>query len=90
MIFTKDEIIALKRLAKEDMEDNERMHGEKHYVHKPNVFPKGYKGPRSYAEAMARNLEEDKEDVRKEMEESANRIKEIRKEAEKNWRKMRP
>ncbi len=55
--FTKDEIIALKQLAKEHMEDNLRIHGEKHYVHKPNVFPKDYKGPRSFAEAMSNKWE---------------------------------
>ena len=56
MKFTKDEIIALKDLAKEHMESNLRMHGVKHYVPKPNVFPKGYKGPRSYAEAVSMNF----------------------------------
>ncbi len=55
--FTKDEIIALKDLAKEHMEDNLRMFGEKHYVHKPNIFPKGYTGPRSYAEAVHRSID---------------------------------
>ncbi len=52
--FTKEEIIALKELAEEHMNINEIHHGEKTNP-KPNVFPKGYTGPRSFAEAMAMN-----------------------------------
>lgn len=50
-IFTKDEIIALKELAEEHIRMNEITHGEKTNL-KPNVLPKDYEGPRSYAEAM--------------------------------------
>ncbi len=50
--FTKDEIIALKELAKQHMRMNEIHYGQKTNP-KPNVFPKGYTGPRSFAEAMA-------------------------------------
>ncbi len=50
--FTKDEIIALKELAEEHMFLNKIHHGEKTNA-KLNVFPKGYTGPRSFAEAMA-------------------------------------
>lgn len=53
--FTKDEIVALKELAAEHIWFNEINHGEKTNP-KPNVFPKGYTGPRTFAEAMARNL----------------------------------
>ena len=52
-IFTKDEIVALKELAEEHIRSNEITHGEKTNI-EPNVFPKGYTGPRSYAEAMSR------------------------------------
>ena len=51
--FTKDEIIALKELAEEHIRMNEIHHGKKTNI-KPKVFPKGYTGPRSWAEAMAR------------------------------------
>jgi len=34
---------------------NEIWYGKKTNVIKPNVFPKGYTGPRSFAEAMAMN-----------------------------------
>lgn len=50
--FTEDELIALKELAEQHMRMNEIFHGEKTNP-KPNVFPKGYTGPRSFAEAMA-------------------------------------
>jgi len=51
--FTKDEIVALKQLAQERIEHNMIICGNK-IGPKPNVFPKGYKGPRSFAEAMNR------------------------------------
>ncbi len=57
--FTKDEIRALKELAEEHIRMNEIWHGEKTNV-KANVFPKGYTGPRSFAEAMARKWDPDK------------------------------
>lgn len=60
--FTKDEIVALKELAKESMEHNLRIHGVKHYIPKPNIFPKGYTGPRSFAEAMAMNWDSHKQE----------------------------
>ena len=60
-IFTKDEIVALKELAKEHMRSNEITHGEKTNP-KPNVFPEGYTGPRSFAEAMARGLDSNKKE----------------------------
>lgn len=50
--FTKDEIIALKELAEEHIRLNEISHGAKTNP-RPNKFPKGYTGPRSFAEAMA-------------------------------------
>ena len=50
--FTNDEIIALKELAQEHIRFNEINHGEKTNP-KPNVFPPGYTGPRSFAEAMS-------------------------------------
>ncbi len=50
-IFTGEEIVALKELAEEHIMINEITHGEKTNP-KPNVFPKGYIGPRSFAEAM--------------------------------------
>lgn len=43
-VFTKNEIKALKELAQEHIRVTNP---------KPNVFPKGYTGPRSFAEAMA-------------------------------------
>ena len=52
--FTKDEIIALNELAKDHIKFNEITHGEKTNP-KPNKFPKGYRGPRSFAEAMSMN-----------------------------------
>ncbi len=51
--FTKDEIIALKELAEEQIDTNLRFNSEKTNP-KPNVFPEGYTGPRSFAGAMAR------------------------------------
>ena len=51
--FTKDEINALKEIAEEHMDHNLMMHGEKTNPG-PNIFPEGYTGPRSFAEAMAR------------------------------------
>ena len=53
-IFTKDEVIALKELAEDHIRFNEINHDEKTNP-KPNVFPKGYTGPRSFAEAMNMN-----------------------------------
>jgi len=50
--FTKDEIVALKELAEEQINHNLMSRGQKTNK-KPNVFPKGYTGPRSFAEAMA-------------------------------------
>ena len=49
--LTKDEIIALKEITKDHIFHNEITHGEKTNP-KPNVFPEGYEGPRSFAEAM--------------------------------------
>ena len=50
--FTKDEIKALQELAKEHIRMNEIHYGTKTNP-KPNVFPEGYTGSRSFAEAMA-------------------------------------
>lgn len=61
-IFTEDEIVALKELAKQHMRMNEIIHGEKHHTPKPNVFPEGYIGPRSFAEAMAMNWDPHKQE----------------------------
>ena len=59
--FTDDEKEALIELAEEHMRSNEIMHGEKHHNPKPNVFPEGYTGPRSFAEAMAMNWDPHKQ-----------------------------
>ncbi len=59
--FTKDEIIALKELAEEHIFLNVIHHGEKTNP-KPNVFPKGYTGPRSFAEAIARKWDPHKKE----------------------------
>ncbi len=50
--FTEDELIVLKELAEQHIRMNEIHYGEKTNP-KPNKFPKGYTGPRSFAEAMA-------------------------------------
>ena len=55
-MFTKDEIKALKEVAQEHMRNNLIMDSG------PNVFPKGYTGPRSFAEAMARKWDPDKKE----------------------------
>lgn len=62
--FTKDEIIALKELAQEHIQFNLINHDKKTNS-KPNVFPKGYTGPRSYAEAMAMDWNSDKQEWNK-------------------------
>ncbi len=51
--FTKDEIVALKEMAEEHINHNLCFNGEKTNPG-PNIFPEGYDGPRSFAEAMAR------------------------------------
>ncbi len=53
--FTKDEIVALKELAEEHIRFNLTNVG-------PNVFPKGYTGPRSFAEAMSMNWDPHKKE----------------------------
>lgn len=60
-VFTKDEIVALKELAQEHIRINEIWYGEKTKP-KPNIFPKGYTGPRSFAEAMARRWDPNKKE----------------------------
>lgn len=52
-IFTKDEIIALKELAEEHIRMNQINHGQKTNWNKPNIFPKDYVGPKSYAAAVS-------------------------------------
>ena len=54
--FTKDEVVALKEMAEEHIQHNLRTNGTK-IKPGPNKFPKGYKGPRTFAEAMARKLD---------------------------------
>ena len=51
--FTKDEIVALKEVAEEHIDNNLRFDGKKTNPGL-NIFPEGYTGPRSFAEAMAR------------------------------------
>ena len=58
--FTKKEITALKEIAEEHMRLNRIRHGYNTNV-KPNKFPKGYKGPRSFAEAMAMKWDSNKQ-----------------------------
>jgi len=55
--FTKDEIKILKIMAQETMRFNE-IYCDHKFGPKPNVFPKGYTGPRSFAEAMSPEWQE--------------------------------
>lgn len=60
-MFTGDEIVALKEMAQEHIEFNLIHNNEKTNI-KPNVFPKDYTGPRSFAEAMFMDWNPDKKE----------------------------
>lgn len=58
IIFTEEEIKVLKEIAQDHIHHNLCFTGEKTNP-KPNIFPKDYVGPRSYAEAISNKWEWD-------------------------------